>query len=80
MDDLVLKKIADKHGKSAAQLILQWEQQSGLITIPKSIHQARIIANTDIYGFELSTGEMKVINALDNNPQRSGPDPNNMDF
>jgi diketogulonate reductase-like aldo/keto reductase len=80
LDDPVLKKIADKHGKSAAQVTLQWELQRGLITIPKSIHQARIIANTDIYGFELSADEMKAINTLDKNPQRTGPDPNNMDF
>ena len=80
LDDPVLKKIADKHGKSAVQVILQWELQRGLITIPKSIHQARIIANTDIYGFELSADEMKAIDALDKNPQRSGPNPNNMDF
>jgi diketogulonate reductase-like aldo/keto reductase len=80
LDDPVLKKIADKHGKSAAQVTLQWELQKGLITIPKSIHQARIIANTDIYGFELSADEMKAINALDKNPQRTGPDPNYMEF
>jgi diketogulonate reductase-like aldo/keto reductase len=80
LDDPVLKKIADKHGKSAVQVILQWELQRGLITIPKSIHQARIIANTDIYGFELSADEMKAINELDKNPQRTGPDPNNMNF
>ena len=80
LDDPTLKKIANKHGKSAAQVILHWELQRGLIIIPKSIHQARIIANKDIYGFELSTDEMKAINALDKNPQRTGPDPNNMDF
>ena len=80
LNDSTLKKIADKHGKSAAQVTLHWELQRGLITIPKSIHQARIIANTDIYGFELSAEEMKAINSLDKNPQRTGPDPNNMDF
>jgi diketogulonate reductase-like aldo/keto reductase len=80
LDDPTLKKIANKHGKSAAQVILHWELQRGLITIPKSIHQARIIANKDIYEFELSMDEMKAINALDKNPQRTGPDPNNMDF
>jgi len=80
LDDPVLKKIADKHGKSAAQVTLRWELQRDIITIPKSIHQARIIANTDIYGFELSADEMKAIDALDKNPQRYGPNPNNMDF
>jgi diketogulonate reductase-like aldo/keto reductase len=80
LDDPTLKKIADKHGKSTAKVTLHWELQRGLITIPKSIHQARIIANTDIYEFELSPDEMKAINTLDKNPQRTGPDPNNIDF
>ncbi len=51
LDDPVLKKIAEKYGKSAAQVVLRWDLQRGIITIPKSTHQARIIANTDLYEF-----------------------------
>jgi diketogulonate reductase-like aldo/keto reductase len=80
LDDPVLLKIAAKYGKSTAQVVLRWNLQSGMITIPKSIHQARIKANTELYNFELSTAEMKAINDLDKQPQRSGPDPNLMDF
>ena len=80
LDDPVLKKIAGKYGKSTAQVILRWDLQRGMITIPKSIHQKRIIANADLYNFELSADDIKVINELDKNPQRSGPDPAPMGF
>jgi diketogulonate reductase-like aldo/keto reductase len=73
-------KLGNKHGKSSAQVTLRWELQRDLITIPKSIHQARIIANTDLYNFELSSADMKAINDLDKKPQRTGPDPNYMEF
>ena len=80
LKDPVLKKIASKHRKSIAQLVLRWDLQRDMVTIPKSIHQARIIANTDIYDFELSSDEMKTINDLDGNPQRSGPNPDIIGF
>ena len=80
LDDPVLKKIAEKYSKSVAQVILRWDLQSGIITIPKSVHQARIIANTDLYKFELSPDEIKAINDLDRHPQRRGRDPKDIDF
>ena len=72
LDDPILKNIAEKHGKSAAQVVLRWELQRGVITIPKSTHQARIKANTELYDFELSLDDMKTINDLDLNPQPLG--------
>jgi len=72
LDDPVLKKIAEKYKKSTAQVVLRWELQNGIITIPKSTHQARIKANTDLYDFELSLTDMKTINDLDLNPQPLG--------
>ena len=82
LDDPVLKKIAQKYSKSTAQIVLRWELQRGIITIPKSTHQARIIANTDLYKFELSAADMKTINDLDNDPQPCGMgwDPNSIAF
>jgi diketogulonate reductase-like aldo/keto reductase len=65
LDDPVVKKIAEKHGTSTAQVILRWDLQRGIITIPKSVHQERIKANTDIYNFELTAAEVKTINDLD---------------
>jgi diketogulonate reductase-like aldo/keto reductase len=72
LDDPVLKKIAEKYKKSTVQVVLRWELQNGIITIPKSTHQARIKANTELYDFELSLADMKTINDLDLNPQPLG--------
>ena len=80
LGDLVLKKIAEKHGKSTAQVILRWDLLRGIITIPKSTHQVRIKEDANLYDFELSANDMKVINDLDKNPQRFGRDPNIIGF
>ncbi len=80
LDDPALKKIAEKHGKSVAQVILRWDLQRGIITIPKSTHQERIIDNANLYDFELSAAEMKTINDLDKDPQCFGRDLNNIGF
>lgn len=80
LDDPVLNKIAEKHGKSVAQVILRWDLQRGIITIPKSTHQARITVNANLYDFELSVEDMKAINELDRNPQRRGPNPDDIGF
>ncbi len=77
-----MKKIAEKHGKSVAQAVIRWDLQRGIVTIPKSTHREWIITNTNLYDFKLSADDRKVINALDQNPQRSriGQDPNSVDF
>ncbi len=80
LDDPVLKKIAGKYGKSVAQVILRWDLQKGIVTIPKSIHQARIVANANLYDFEISANDMKAIDDLDRDPRRFGRDPNSMSF
>ncbi|NEY73747.1 aldo/keto reductase [Bacillus mesophilus] len=71
--------IAEKHNKSAAQVILRWDLQNGVVTIPKSIKEHRIIENADIFDFELSAEEMETINGLNKN-ERIGADPDNFDF
>lgn len=80
LDDQVLKMIAGKYGKSVAQVILRWNLQNGIITIPKSIHQTRIADNARLYDFELTVDDIKTINALDQAPRRFGRDPNTMNF
>jgi diketogulonate reductase-like aldo/keto reductase len=79
-DDHVLKKIAKQHAKTVAQVIIRWELQRGIVTIPKSTHQARIIANADVYKFELPAEDMKAINDLDRDPMRHGRDPKDIEF
>ncbi len=79
LDNPTLQAIADKHGKSIAQVLLRWDIQSGIVTIPKSIKKERIVQNADIYDFELSVEEMKQIDDL-NEDRRFGADPDHFDF
>lgn len=60
----VLEQIAKAHSKSTAQVVLRWHLQSGVAFIPKSVHEARIKQNLDIYDFQLTTDEMQRINDL----------------
>ncbi|MED4727293.1 aldo/keto reductase [Aneurinibacillus migulanus] len=75
----VLIEIGDKYGKTAAQVILRWDLQHEIVTIPKSVHEERIIQNADVFDFTLSAEDMERIDAL-NEDKRIGPDPDNFDF
>ncbi|WP_426450331.1 aldo/keto reductase [Paenibacillus sp. S-38] len=79
LEDPVLKEIAAQHGVSVAQVILRWDLQQGVVTIPKSTKAHRIAENADLFGFELTAGEMERISGLNRN-LRVGPDPDNFDF
>jgi len=74
-----LAQIAERHGKSVAQVILRWDLQHGVVTIPKSTKPVRIAQNGDLFDFSLSQEEMDAIDALNEN-RRVGPDPDNFDF
>ena len=58
-------RIAEKHHTSPAQAIIRWHVQQGLIVIPKSVHEERIKANIDVFGFSLDEADMEAIAALD---------------
>jgi len=79
LDNPVLKEIADRYHKSIAQVILRWDLQNGVVTIPKSTKEARIVENATVFDFELSPEDMEKINSLNQN-LRVGPDPDNFDF
>ncbi|EUJ25731.1 oxidoreductase, aldo/keto reductase family protein [Listeria floridensis FSL S10-1187] len=79
LQDAKLKAIAEKYGKSVAQVIIRWDLQNGIVTIPKSVHQERIIQNADVFDFELSAEDIKVIDGM-NQDKRTGPDPDNFNF
>jgi methylglyoxal/glyoxal reductase len=79
LDNDVLQGIANKHNKSVAQIILRWDLQNGIITIPKSTKEHRIAENANVFDFELSKEEMQIIDDL-NQDYRVGPDPDNFDF
>ncbi|MBQ4258272.1 MAG: aldo/keto reductase, partial [Clostridia bacterium] len=56
--------IAEKLGKTPAQVVIRWNLQRQCIMLPKSVHQERIISNLDVYDFELSSEDMAQIAAL----------------
>lgn len=60
-----LKEIGDKYGKTAAQVVLRWNTQRGVIVIPKSVHKERMEENLNIWDFSLTEDEMNVIRSMD---------------
>lgn len=79
LDQPVLAEIGQKYGKSPAQVVLRWDLQNGVVTIPKSVTPERIRQNADIFDFTLTSEEMERIEAL-NQDKRFGPDPDHIDF
>lgn len=75
----IVNDIAEKYGKSPAQIVLRWDLQHGVITIPKSVKEDHIKSNMKIFDFELSEEDMTSIDKLDKS-ERLGPDPANFDF
>lgn len=69
--------IAQKHGRSAAQVVLRWHLQTGNVVIPKSVTPSRIKENIDVFGFELDADDLAAIAALDEG-KRLGADPATM--
>ena len=60
-----MKTIARKHNKSIAQVVLRWLIQRDVVVIPKSVHKERIIENIQVFDFDLTQDEMKLIATLD---------------
>ena len=79
LDELILKDLGDKYGKSPAQIILRWNVERGLIVIPKSSNPGRQAENLDVFDFKLSPEDMMLINSL-NKDERVGPHPNEVGF
>ena len=75
----VLAEIGAKYGKSAAQVVIRWHIQRGVVVLPKSTHAERIKQNFDVFDFNLTSEDMTDITAL-NTGKRNGADPDNFDF
>jgi 2,5-diketo-D-gluconate reductase A len=76
LDDPVITAIADRLGRSAAQVVLRWHIQRGNIVFPKSTTPARIEENFELFDFELEEGDLERIDALDRGEAgRIGPHP-----
>ncbi|MEV8452447.1 aldo/keto reductase [Streptomyces sp. NPDC052095] len=74
LNDPEITAIADRTGRSPAQVVLRWHLQLGNIVIPKSVTPARIRQNLDVFGFTLTDDDMAAIAATDRG-LRTGPDP-----
>jgi 2,5-diketo-D-gluconate reductase A len=76
LDDPVLAQIAERAGRSPAQVVLRWHIQHGYIVFPKSTTPERIRENLELFDFELDSGEMERIDGLDRGEGgRNGPHP-----
>ncbi|MEN8041326.1 MAG: aldo/keto reductase [Actinomycetota bacterium] len=79
LDDPTIVGIANAAGVTPAQVILRWQLQSGLATIPKTVSKARIHENRDVFGFSLDASQMASMHGLDTG-ERIGPHPDHRDF
>ncbi|MFS4415383.1 aldo/keto reductase [Maribacter sp. 2307ULW6-5] len=73
------KDLAEKYGRSIAQIILRWNLQKGVATIPKTVHRERMISNAAVFDFELTTDDMAFLDGQDRN-ERTGAHPDHFDF
>lgn len=67
LEDPRIQKIAEKYGKTTAQILLKYQVQRGNITIPKSVNKERMKQNLEIFDFEMSDDDINVLNSFDRN-------------
>lgn len=81
LDDSVITGIAEKTGKTPAQVVLRWHIQRGDIVFPKSVTEQRIKDNFALFDFELGSDDLDAISALDKGEDgRTGPNPDTFDY
>jgi len=80
LEDPTLQALAEKHGKTPAQVVIRWHLDRGYIVIPKSVTPSRIRENLDVFDFSLDAEDLAKIAALDRKDGRIGPDPETADF
>lgn len=73
-DQKIIRTLADKYGKTPAQIVIRWHLDSGLVVIPKSVTPSRIAENFAVFDFRLDRDELNDIASLDIG-KRLGPDP-----
>jgi diketogulonate reductase-like aldo/keto reductase len=72
-------ELSEAYKKTPSQIILRWDLQHGVVTIPKSIRAERIAENANIFDFELSNADIDLLDGLNLN-ERKGPDPDHFNF
>jgi len=80
LENATLKALAQKHGRTPAQVVIRWHLDRGYIVIPKSVTPTRIRENFDVFDFSLDADDLAKIAALDRKDGRIGPDPETADF
>ncbi|HEY0507239.1 MAG TPA: aldo/keto reductase [Blastococcus sp.] len=78
-EDPVIGRIAERLGRTPAQVALRWHIQRGDVIFPKSVQRSRMEENFALFDFELDQSDMVAITALDRG-ERTGPDPDTFDF
>ena len=79
LNEPTIVELANKYSKKPSQIVLRWDLQHGVVTIPKSVREERIKENADIFDFELDVEDMLAIDEL-NEDRRLGADPDNFNF
>lgn len=74
LENPVIVELAQKYGKNSGQIILRFENQEGVVTLPKSQNPERIKGNIDIFDFELTEGELEKLRALDTGKGSHNPE------
>jgi 2,5-diketo-D-gluconate reductase A len=81
LEDSTITRIAEKAGKTPAQVVLRWHVQRGDIIFPKSVTPSRMKENFELFDFELGPEDMGEITALDRGEEgRTGPNPDRFDY
>lgn len=79
LEEALIQELASKYGKTPAQIVLRYDVQHNVVTIPKTMTPTRMVENLDIFNFSLTDEEMAQLDAL-NDGLRCGPDPEKFNF
>lgn len=79
LEEALIQELASKYGKTPAQIVLRYDVQHNVVTIPKTMTATRMVENLDVFDFALTDGEMAQLDAL-NDGLRCGPDPEKFNF
>jgi 2,5-diketo-D-gluconate reductase A len=79
LDDPAIVAIAERLGRTPAQVVLRWHVQRGDVVFPKSVSRERMQENSALFDFELGTDDMATLTGLDRG-ERTGPDPDTFNY
>ncbi|WP_100499412.1 aldo/keto reductase [Geodermatophilus chilensis] len=79
LGDPVVQRVAERYGRTPAQVVLRWHVQRGDVVFPKSVSRERMQQNFELFDFELGTDDMATLTALDRG-ERTGPDPDTFNY